>query len=155
MLALMAQIPLLQAQSTLPGIPDPILQDTSIYYCMAPTQTAPDNLIYPEFIGGVQQMLTYLYSRINYPMDARWKGIEGAVVVSFVVEKDGSLSNIAIVRDIGGGCSEEVVRIVQSMPNWKPGTLDGQPVRAQFYLPVRFKLEGGPKDKRGKRRKRL
>jgi len=64
------------------------------------------------------------------------------VVVSFVVEKDGSVTDPKILRDLGGGCGKEALRIVQAMPKWVPGKQRNQPVRVQFNLPVRFKLEG-------------
>jgi len=91
-----------------------------------------------------QKMLEFIYRNITYPTVARENGIEGMVVVSFVVETDGSLSDIMILRDLGGGCGKESVRVVSEMPNWIPGKDKGEPVRVQFNLPVRFKLTGSP-----------
>lgn len=92
-----------------------------------------------------RELLKFMYSNIRYPMEARQQNIEGQVVVSFVVEKDGALSNAEILKDIGGGAGEEVLRVVQGMNDndiaWVPGQRDGQPVRARFTLPIRFKLE--------------
>ncbi len=90
------------------------------------------------------KMLEFVYSNIQYPETARKKDIEGTVVISFIVEKDGSLSNAEIVREIGGGCGEEALRVVNQMNEagqWRPGLQRGQPVRVQFNLPVRYKLQ--------------
>jgi len=69
------------------------------------------------------------------------KGIQGTVYVSFVVEKDGSISNVKALKGVGGGCNEEAVRVVKEMPKWKPGTDKGKPVRVQFNMPIQFKLK--------------
>ena len=67
--------------------------------------------------------------------------IQGTVYVSFVIEKDGSVSNIKVLRNIGGGCGEEAVRVVQAMPKWKPARQRGKRVRAQYTLPIKFNLK--------------
>ncbi|MEO1261498.1 MAG: M56 family metallopeptidase [Bacteroidota bacterium] len=87
-----------------------------------------------------ETMLQYIYANIKYPKEARKKGIEGMSVVKFIIEKDGSISNAEIIRAIGAGCDEEVIRVVNTMPNWTPGKQRGKAVRVQFNLPVRFKL---------------
>jgi len=90
-------------------------------------------------------MLEFIYRNIKYPQTARDNNTEGMVVVSFIVEKDGSTSNAKIARDIGDGCGVEAVRVVELMQKqnirWAPGRQRGKPVRVQFNLPVRFKLE--------------
>ncbi len=88
-----------------------------------------------------QKLLEFIYSNIKYPVLARDNGVQGLVVVNFVVEKDGSITDIQVVRDIGAGCGEEAVRIVKMMPKWNPGKQRGRPVRVRFTLPIRFKLE--------------
>ncbi len=93
------------------------------------------------------KMLKFIYTNIKYPESARKAGIQGTVVVSFVVEKDGSISNLKVVRSISPDCDEEVLRVIKMMPNWIPGKQDGEPVRVQFNLPVRFALEAPLKDK--------
>lgn len=95
----------------------------------------------PQFPGGLEALMTYLQQHIRYPQQARDANIEGKVYVNFVVEADGSISFIKILRDIGGGCGQEVVRVVKSMPRWIPGEVQGKPVRSQFNLPVEFRLE--------------
>lgn len=85
-------------------------------------------------------MLKFIYSNVKYPDEARASKIEGTVYVKFVVEKDGRITDAELVRDIGGGCGDEALRVVNMMPIWTPGTQDGNPVRVQFNLPVKFKL---------------
>ena len=86
-------------------------------------------------------MFKYLYSNIKYPQAAKESGITGRVFLTFVVEKDGSIANARILRDIGGGCGQEALRVVKSMPKWTPGEQRGRPVRVQFNLPVSFELQ--------------
>ncbi len=95
----------------------------------------------PEFLGGDKAMLEFMYSEIQYPAIAKKNGIEGLVVVDFVITPNGNITNASIKRDIGGGCGEEAIRIVKEMPKWKPGKQRGKRVSVQFNLPVRFKLE--------------
>lgn len=95
----------------------------------------------PSFPGGDAELLKYLAENIKYPPLARENNIQGSVVLSFVVGKKGEVSDVTIVKDIGGGCGKEAVRVVQSMPKWSPGEANGNPVKVRFMLPVRFKLE--------------
>jgi len=94
----------------------------------------------PEFPGGMEALYRYLGESIKYPQLAKENNIEGKVYVTFVVEKDGSIANPRILRDIGGGCGQEAVRVVKAMPKWKAGKQRGKNVRVQFNLPVSFKL---------------
>lgn len=91
------------------------------------------------------KLLEFVYANISYPPEARENGVEGTVVVSFVVEKDGSVTDIRLVRDIGGGTGDETVRVVRKMNDlpsrWTPGKQRGKPVRVQFNLPVKFVLK--------------
>ena len=80
-------------------------------------------------------------SNIKYPAQARETGTQGIVYVTFVVEKDGSITDIKVLRDIGSGCGEEAIRVVKMMPKWKPAKQRGKAVRQQFNLPVRFVLQ--------------
>ncbi len=105
----------------------------------APIFTVVESM--PEFKGGMQQLYTYLGNNIKYPVMAKESGIQGKVYVTFVVEKDGSITDVKVLRGIGGGCDEEAVRVVQSMPRWSPGKQRGKPVRVQYNLPVRFTLQ--------------
>lgn len=94
----------------------------------------------PQFPGGDAALLTYLGENIKYPRMALESGIQGKVFVTFVVEKDGHISDVRVLRGIGGGCDEEAIRVVQSMPQWTPGRQRNMAVRVQFNLPVRFIL---------------
>ena len=94
----------------------------------------------PVFSGGMEAMLKYLADNIKYPPKAKESGISGTVIISFVVEKDGSVSTVKVVRGIGGGCNEEAVRVVRSMPKWSPGKQRGITVRTQFQIPLIFFL---------------
>ncbi len=94
----------------------------------------------PRFSGGESARQHYFGNNLRYPEEARREGIQGTVFVSFVVEKDGSISNVKVLRGIGGGCDEEAVRVAEMMPRWEPGHQRGEPVRVQFSMPVRFRL---------------
>lgn len=90
--------------------------------------------------GGMAGWNKYLSENLRYPEDAQGKGIEGTVIVAFVVNTDGAVSDIDILRGIGGGCDEEVIRIVKGSPNWAPGMAGGKPVRSRMRLPLTFRL---------------
>ena len=94
----------------------------------------------PDFPGGLGALSQFIADNIKYPELAKQNNITGRVFVSFVVEKDGSVGQVKVLRDIGGGCGAEAVRVVKSMPKWKPGKQRGKPVRTQFNLPVNFEL---------------
>ncbi len=95
----------------------------------------------PEFPGGMEALYKYLRDNIKYPQLARDNNITGKVYVTFVVERDGSIANPRVLKDIGGGCGAEAIRVVKSMPKWKPGKQRGKAVRVQFNLPVSFNLQ--------------
>jgi len=92
----------------------------------------------PAFRGNLNQ---YLAQEMRYPDIAKENGIEGTVVIRFIVNEKGEISNPVIVKDIGGGCGEEALRVVRAMPAWLPGANRGIPVKVQMNLPVKFKLE--------------
>lgn len=94
----------------------------------------------PSFPGGEEKLFEYL-SKIKYPSIARENGISGRVYVTFVVDKDGKIKDAKILRGIGGGCDEEALRVVRSMPDWKPGRQNGRSVSVQYNLPVNFNLK--------------
>jgi periplasmic protein TonB len=95
----------------------------------------------PSYDGGETAMYEWLGNNIKYPQVAKENSITGTVIVTFVVEKDGSISDVRVLKDIGGGCGEEALRVVKMMPKWKAGKQNGVPVRVQFNLPIRFTLE--------------
>ncbi len=94
----------------------------------------------PEFPGGIDSMMAYLGRTISYPEKARKKGIEGKVYVQFIVQKDGSLSDIKVIKGIGGGCDEEAISAIENMPNWTPGKQRGKPVPVRIVQPINFRL---------------
>ncbi len=93
----------------------------------------------PEFPGGMDSLYAWIARNLSYPEQAL--DITGKVFVTFVVEKDGSITNPKILRDIGGGCGAEAIRVVKNMPRWNPGKQRGKPVRVQFNLPINFSLK--------------
>ena len=95
----------------------------------------------PEYPGGDLARQQFLNNNIRYPTMARESGIQGMVYVTFVVERDGSVTDVRVLRGIGGGCDEEAVRVVRNMPKWIPGRQRNKPVRVQFNLPIRFTLQ--------------
>ncbi|MFA4853498.1 MAG: energy transducer TonB [Bacteroidales bacterium] len=97
--------------------------------------------IMPKFKGGEQAMYKWLSKKIKYPKNAKENEITGTVIITFVIEKNGSVSNVEILKGIGGGCEEEALRVIKLMPKWKPGKQSGVPVRVQFNLPIIFTLE--------------
>lgn len=121
------------------------IDDASAYIEPLPIETA-DEIIdiaetMPSFTGGYEAFYKFVSKNLNYPPQARRIGVDGKVFVHFVVDKDGSLSDIKIVRGIGAGCDEEVLRIVHMSPKWNPGLQRGNPVRVRMMLPITFKLE--------------
>jgi protein TonB len=98
--------------------------------------------VYPRYPGGDQARLYYLRSNIRYPVISIKSGIQGEVMVLFIVEPDGSISNVSVNKGIGKECDEEAVRVVKSMPRWEPGRRYGKPVRVLVRMPIVFKIPG-------------
>jgi protein TonB len=95
----------------------------------------------PGYPGGEEARIGFLQQNIKYPEEAKELGIQGKVFVTFVVEVDGAITDVRVLRGIGGGCDEEAIRVVKSMPRWVPGKQRGVPVRVQFNLPIKFTLQ--------------
>ena len=95
----------------------------------------------PEPIGGFNAFYTYVGKNLKYPILAQRSNIQGRVYIEFVVEKDGSLTDIKTMKGIGGGCDEEACRIIGNAPKWNPGKQRGQPVRVKMVIPIYFRLE--------------
>ena len=94
----------------------------------------------PTFPGGVTELMNYLSKNTHYPAATKRDGIQGRVVVSFIVEPDGSISNTKLVRSIDANLDQEALRVVSEMPNWTPGKQGGNAVRVRYSLPIAFKL---------------
>ena len=95
----------------------------------------------PTFPGGEDKLMEFLGNNLKYPSMARETNIQGKVFVTFVVNEDGKISDVKVLRGIGGGCDEEARRVVMAMPSWKPGKQNGRSVPVQFNLPIQFKLQ--------------
>ncbi len=95
----------------------------------------------PEFPGGVKALRTYLATAVKYPVIAQENGIQGKVYVNFVVNKDGTVSNAKIARGVDPSLDAEALRVVSTLPKWKPGKQRGAPVRVSYTVPISFKLE--------------
>ena len=123
---------------------------TNMAFCQEEKKVSVDDEVFvvveeqAEFPGGMDSMYAYIQKNLKYPEAAEEKGIQGRVFVQFVIEKDGSISNVKILRGIGGGCEEAAVEMVKNMPKWKPAKQRGKPVRYQYVLPIKFEL---PKNK--------
>ena len=94
----------------------------------------------PQFPGGDAEMLKFIYKNLRYPTTATEMGISGKVIVNFVVDREGKITRIKIVRGIGGGCDEEAIRVLTKMPAWSPGKQGGRAVLVSFTVPFVFKL---------------
>ncbi len=108
------------------------------------TIVAPTIDVYPRNPGGVEARLYYLRRHVVYPKEAIEKGIYGVVMVVFVIEADGSITNVAVSYGIGGGCDKEAIRVTKGMPKWTPGKRSGQPVRVMVKMPIVFRLPNRP-----------
>lgn len=95
----------------------------------------------PEFTGGMAALGQYLQKNLHYPAAAQRANISGRVFVSFVVNTDGSIQDVQVLKGLGFGTDEEAVRVVKSMPKWRPGKQSGRPVRVKYNLPINFTLE--------------
>ncbi|MCP4459812.1 MAG: energy transducer TonB [Cytophagales bacterium] len=105
----------------------------------------------PKFPGGLAAFYKSIGQKMRYPAEARQMGIEGRVYVQFIINKDGSVDAINVVKGIGGGCDEEALRVMREVPNFIPGTQNGKPVYVRMSLPIVFKLAGKSKKKKKRR----
>ena len=99
----------------------------------------------PQFPGGPAALMEYLSKNVRYPEEAHKKGTEGRVIATFVVEKDGSISDVTIRRSVSPELDDEALRVVNSMPKWTPGKQRGEAVRVKYTIPITFKLQGDTK----------
>ena len=95
----------------------------------------------PEFPGGMQECMKWLGKNINYPAEAKEKGTQGRVIIQFVVEKDGSITEAKVARGVDPLLDAEALRVINSSPKWKPGKQGGQPVRVKYTIPVAFRIQ--------------
>jgi periplasmic protein TonB len=110
------------------------------------TATAPETSVLdfaeemPEYYGGLSAMSKYLGRKLNYPAAARSENIEGTVVVTFVVGRSGDIEDVKVLKGLGFGTDEEALRVIKSMPRWKPGKQNGMLVAVRYTLPIKFSL---------------
>jgi protein TonB len=95
----------------------------------------------PEFPGGMAELMKYLQKNIKYPTISQENGVQGRVIVQFVVNRDGSIVDPVVLRSVDPYLDKEALRVVSTMPKWKPGEQRGKPVRVKFTLPVQFRLQ--------------
>ena len=97
--------------------------------------------VMPEYLGGMEKLMEFLRTSVKYPVQAQKSKIEGRSVIGFVVEGDGSISNVSVTRGSHPLLDSEAIRVVKAMPKWNPGLIKGNPVRVKFNLPIYFKLK--------------
>lgn len=111
-------------------LPAPSNDDQSIYDVVDPM---------PQFLDG--DMVVWLGNHIKYPSDLEETDVQGIVICQFVIEPDGSVSNVEVLRGVYPSLDKEAVRVIESMPKWAPGKKDGQPVRVKYTIPIKFQLQ--------------
>lgn len=132
---------------------EPFTLSVHLFEQMFDLATSEEDTVYqiveqmPQYTGGEEAMMKYVAENVKYPQAAKDKNISGRVFVGFVIEKDGSVSNVKVLRGIGGGCDEEAVRVIKGMPKWKPGIQKGKPVRVSYMMPLNFKLSDDQPEK--------
>ena len=101
----------------------------------------------PQFPGGPEALMQFLSQNVKYPKEAYEKNVQGRVIASFVVEKDGSITEAVIRKSIDPLLDAEALRVIGSMPKWEPGMQNGEAVRVKYTVPITFKLQGGSTEK--------
>lgn len=126
-----------------------IIQPKPVETVAAPVAVTPDDESQvftvveemPKFPGGQGALLEFLANNIQYPAEAKQNGTQGRVSTCFIVEKDGSISNVEILRSVSPALDAEAVRVIKAMPKWEPGKQRGQAVRVKYTVPVTFRLQ--------------
>ena len=143
-----ANIPELQSEEIQQTVALPAKKEIAKSTPIAQSKSIPDSVVFevvevmPEFPGGQQALMQYLAKNIKYPVTAHENGKQGRVIVSFVVKKDGNISDIKVARSVDPYLDKEAERVITAMPNWKPGKQRGQAVNVRFTVPVTFRLSG-------------
>ena len=131
------------------GVSKAYAKDRTYMIALYKEGTSPNKDIFdqaetmPEFPGGVGKLMEYVAKNVRYPKEAEDKCLQGRVIATFIVEKDGSITSAKIVRSIDPALDAEALRVINGMPNWKPGTQKGEPVRVKYTIPISFRLQGG------------
>jgi periplasmic protein TonB len=95
----------------------------------------------PQYPGGEKEMLKFIYENLKYPVVAQEMGVSGTVIINFVIDREGQITNIKVTRSIGSGCDEEAIRVLEKMPHWTPGRQGGKTVRVNYTVPFKFILQ--------------
>ncbi len=98
--------------------------------------------VMPVYEGGLSAMIKFLRKNLHYPSSARMTGIEGSVYIRFVIDGQGAVTDVEVIKGINGALDKEAIRVVAIMPRWKPGRQHNLPVNVRMVLPIKFKLEG-------------
>lgn len=104
------------------------------------TEKEPAKITAAKFPGGDQLLVQYISENLVYPLEARENAIEGMVIVTFNVSQQGTISEVKVLRKIGGGCDEEAIRTLEAMPDWEPAKRNGEPVNSKVVMPINFEL---------------
>lgn len=125
------------------NLPEPVIDDIYENIDTAEVDTVWDTEVeqMPSYPGGQKALMTYLSDNIKYPEEAVKKGIEGRVLIKFIVEKDGTISNVEVAESVNPLLDKESLRVVRSMDNWIPGKQNGKPVRVLWHIPISFRLK--------------
>lgn len=94
----------------------------------------------PSFPGGDESLMKFFNENIRYPQSAKESGINGKVFITFIIDENGKVTEVKVLRGIGGGCDEEAVRVARLMPQWNPGKQNGKAVRVEYNMPIKFQL---------------
>lgn len=97
----------------------------------------------PEFPGGMAAMQNYLATNVQYPLEAQEKGIQGRVICQFIINTDGTVSDVKVMRNVDKLLEAEAIRVIENMPKWNPGIKDNKIVRVKYTLPITFRLQTG------------
>ena len=97
----------------------------------------------PQYPGGVGKLMEYVSMNVRYPKEAESKSIQGRVIITFVVEKDGSITDAEVIKSVDPALDAEALRVVKAMPKWTPGKQEGKPIRVKYTMPITFALQGG------------
>jgi TonB family protein len=120
--------------STIKSGPDTVKQDDSSKLIFSKVE------VMPEFPGGEDALLDHIIKNIKYPDKAKDNGVSGKVYVSFVIDTVGKVTDVKILRGIGGECDEEAIRVIRMMPRWTPGYQNGKSVNVMYNLPIKFSM---------------
>lgn len=110
--------------------------------------------IQPKYPGGQLALFRFLSSNISYPLEAQEKGVQGVVYVQFIVNEDGTVSDVEVIRGVHALLDAEALRVVRMMPDWEPGYQSGKPVKVSYKLPLRFSLKSAESKREKRKRQR-